>query len=91
MQEQANLGFFHLSTGIIKSIQHRGVLANKRNLEIGDMSVIQPKLPKAVKTPLRKRLQTRMGVSCPSRSRRPLANAAADICQWIPYNNVSHQ
>jgi len=25
--------------------------------------------------------QTRIGVSCPSRSSRPLAKAAADICQ----------
>lgn len=28
----------------------------------------------------RKRTQTRIGVSCPSRSSKPLANAAADIC-----------
>lgn len=30
---KTNLRFFHLNAGIVKSIQHRGVLANKGNLE----------------------------------------------------------
>ena len=29
----SNLSFFHFNTGIVKPIQHGGVLANKRNLE----------------------------------------------------------
>lgn len=31
------LGFLHLSTGIVKSVQHRGILTNKGNLQRDDI------------------------------------------------------
>ena len=34
-------------------------------------------------------IQTRIGVNCPSKSSRPLANAAADICRNIMHNTNS--
>lgn len=76
---KTNLRFFHLNAGIVKSIQHRGVLANKGNLENVDQ-LSHNSMSTSRKFP-KKRLQTKIGVNCPSRSRRPLANAAADICQ----------
>lgn len=42
---KTNLRFFHLNAGIVKSIQHRGVLANKGNLEnVDQLSIIQCQL-----------------------------------------------